>query len=169
MKRMESKAAVMILTVAALFFVGSDVVSGQTPSKPPKGFLVAYDKFKDHTDVSYLSTDYKGLLQSWISFNFDGQSLEKSAQDFYVTFLCTGRCDGYAFRSSTLILLIDGDRESIPSNQLGNLVRFRFSRQLVEKMSKASLVEFQVANYEEVWKKKALDKWSQLLALGTAP
>lgn len=162
-----AKIAVIVFVAATLIMITSVSVPAQALSKPPKGFLVAYDKFKDHTDVSYLSTDYKGLLQSWISFNYDGQRLEKSVQNFYVTFLGTGRCSGYCFNRPTLILLVDGERSTITSNQLADIVRFPLSRQLVEKISKASRVEFQVGTYEEVWKGKALVKWAELLALGT--
>jgi hypothetical protein len=136
-------------------------------SRPPKGFLVDYDKFKDITDVSYLSTDYKGLLQSWISFNYQGRNLDKNIETFYVTFLGTGRCYGFCFKEPTLILLIDGERYSVSNNQLANIVRFALPRSTVEKIVHAKIVEFQVGTYEEAWKPKAIEKWGQLLALGT--
>lgn len=157
----------VILSTLILILGICAVIPGQSLSNPPKGFLVDYDKFKDHSDVSYLSNDYKGLLQSWISFNYKGQSLERDVETFYVTFSGTGRCGGFCFNRPTLILLIDGERYSIPNKQLADIVRFPLGRPIVEKLANAKLVEFQVGKYEEVWKRKGIEKWRQLLALGT--
>jgi hypothetical protein len=162
-----TRCCATVVTAAVLIVISCVIAVGQSISKPPKGFRVDYDKFKDRTDVSYLSTDYKGLLQSWFSFTYDGQNLQKNVETFYVTFLGTGRCYGFCFKQPTLILLIDGDRHAISNNQLADIVRFPLPRSIVEKIANAKIVEFQVGTYEEVWKPKAIEKWRQLLGLGT--
>ena len=99
-----------LLPLVAIFLLSLSVVAQDT--KPPKGFVRNYDKFKDLTEVSFTDS---GFLPPYYTgwFRHEGQKLEADIDKFYITFRGY-RCTGFCFKSPTLIFIIDGERLAMP-------------------------------------------------------
>lgn len=137
------------------------------PAKPPKGFQIVYDKFKDKTEVGFYDVGFSNpSFAAW--FRHPGPVLEGDIGEFVFAFL-GGRCSGYCFNDPALIFIIDGDRVVMPPlrNFLGDTAAFPIERDLLTRIAAAKLVEYQVGRYQGVLKDKNIARLKTLLDLGT--
>jgi hypothetical protein len=154
-----------LLPLVAIFLLSLSVVAQDT--KPPKGFVRNYDKFKDLTEVSFTDS---GFLPPYYTgwFRHEGQKLEADIDKFYITFRGY-RCTGFCFKSPTLIFIIDGERLAMPrlDNLLSDTATWTLDRDTLSRITGAKLVEYQVGGFEGNWKDKTIPKFKTLLDLGT--
>lgn len=137
---------------------------GQTTRE--NGIEVAYDKFKDVTNVRLF--EMSSPLAMITSFSYGGAKLTKDVDTFYL-FFSGSRCSGFCFNDAALILLIDGERfHGGYRKGLGDSTIYRISRDDIKRIADAKLVEYQVGRFEGKWEEKTLAKFKTLLDLGTA-
>lgn len=126
--------------------LATGVTFGQTVPKPPKGVEAKYDRFKDTTTVSMRGVG-RGYASMDIVFFYDGQTISKDVEDFYLVFSAFGRCSGFCFNRADLILLIDGQRERLSYiDALTDRALFVASREILTRIANADTVEYQVGS-----------------------
>lgn len=150
-----------LLPIIILLFAVS--AFGQTTRE--NGIEVAYDKFKDVTNVRLI--EIGGPLSMLTSFSYGGQILTKDAEQFYL-FFSGSRCSGFCFNDAALILLIDGERVHGGYRKgLGDSTIYSIDRDMIKRLADAKLVEYQVGRFEGKWEAKTIAKFKTLLDLGT--
>ncbi len=130
-----------------------------------KNLTIKYDKFKDQTRISFegfSNVDYT------IGTEYNGESLRRNANDFYIYFYGGSRCYGFCFHDPELILIVDGERTFAGTDEgLSDSAIFSIDRKMLERLAAAKLVEFQVGRYEGKWKDKDIENFKTLLGLAT--
>lgn len=150
-----------ILLMVTICCVLALTASGQT--KLPSGIKAEYDKFKDETEVVY-----RGFGHA-LWYRHAGATLTEDVEKFRITFF-GARCEGYCFRSPTaLIWMIDGERILGPvyERYLGDDVTMEIARDLVDRISKAKVVEYQIGEFERKLQERERRKFAELLAVAT--
>lgn len=132
--------------------------------KRENGVFIEYDKFKDETTVRLMEYGKPGLAEA--SFSYNGRTLVANVEHFYIYF--AGDCPGFCFHDDALIMLIDGERVPLGIDKgLGDSAVYAVSRDTIERIAAAKLVEYQVGRFEDKWETKTLAKFKTLLDLGT--
>lgn len=135
------------------------------PAKAPKGFDIRYDKFKDLTTIDFTSLQLPVHVIS--GYYHSGQVLIRDQEEFYLMFFGRG-CKGFCFRGAQLILLIDGERTPLGTDDgLGDEVIFTVPRAVFKRIAAAKLVEYQVGRFEGQWKTQEIENFNTLLDFGT--
>lgn len=117
---------------------------------PAIGQTTEYDKFKDVTHVYIYKPGTPSII--W-SFKYQGQTLTKDADTFYLYFNGGHNCRGFCFNDPSLILLIDGKRFDLSDgkDRLSDSAIWQIDRATMEAVVNAKLVEYQVGHFEGKW------------------
>lgn len=150
----------------------------------PKNFTREYDKFKDRTTVSRKDSIITGkaarvgalIFQPYLFY--PGTSLGSDAgAEFAFLFTSVSRmCSGYCFiRSHGLILMADGERIDLGEGDWdgnaggGESMYYEVPRASLEKLARASVVEFQLGGFEGKFAENDRTSVREILKLGTVP
>lgn len=122
---------------------------------PVIGQTTEYDKFKDITRVYIYNSGNPSTI--W-SFKYQGQTLTKDADIFYVYFNGGHSCHGFCFNGPSLIFLVDGKRLDLSDgkDRLSDSAIWQIDRPTMESIVNAKLVEYQVGRFEGQWDLKEL-------------
>lgn len=156
--------------------------------KQKKQYLIGYDKFADRTTVLFFeglsstsSYMWSGTIISFsISFNFEGKTLNKSIDDFYLIFSAQGK-DFKFLKNRRLYVIADEERFDFGDGDLDADIRrqlfgnykteetliYKISRADLEKLSKAKSVEIKVSDRIFKLKPEMIEGLKNILNLGT--
>jgi len=156
------------LGVVGLFLICAAISLGQ---KPSKGIEVKYDKFQDETQVrTDLFYPQKRAPTVWFEFWHPGPVQKEEVSEFYIYFEsdCTDR---YCFRSGDqLIFRINDERllkKEADISSSGDVTRYILTRDEMQRLASATMIEYQVADLEGAIRTKDLPRIQAFLNFAT--